>query len=143
VTARLSLAFALVAATGALFVSGASGVLATVSVGPAAHPVTNGTALWIPTTYRCTHNAFFNLRITIFQADTSALARGKVHVVCSGELQHGAFKAVQGGKPRAFKDGFARACWIAVTQKPPGSTPPGAYDELRSSCNGLTIAPKT
>ena len=141
--ARLAVVVAVVAAAAGLAASGALAVLATIGLGPAAHPVTNATALWIPVKYRCTHAAFFNLRVTVFQSDVGAVARGKMHVVCSGELQHGAVKVVQGSKhPRSFKDGYARACWLAIVQKPPG-TKPGGYSDLKSSCNGLTVAPKS
>lgn len=106
-----------------------------VKLGPVAHQTTDKKAIWLPVQFQCAVGQIFSLKALVYQADGGALSPGDYQATCTGKLQRGAFKVTpKGKKPRLYKEGYARACWMRTLKKI------SAYTDLESTCNGLTIA---
>lgn len=133
---RLTLVL-LAAAAAALLAAGANGAAPPppAKLGPAAHQSTDGKSIWVPVQFQCAVGQIVSVKALIYQAVGGALAPGDYTTTCTGKLQHGAFKVTpKGKKPHLFKVGTAQACWFRTLKKI------GAYTDLVSGCNGLTIA---
>lgn len=114
---------------------GTTASVSEVNLGPVAHAVNHGSALWIVARYNCSGGEHFVLTVDVLQPSSGALAEGRLLAICTGTLEASAVKATRrpGRYSGFFKSGAARACWLATTRQS------GLSPDMKLACAALSV----